>query len=674
MDPSYNIKPGQWLRNSIVERYPGLEQGEADLNHDGSISNNEIFEGDPNIIEDVVTYYTRNKHIIDQNVPLARWASRMDRGNFDVYNPLFDYLYLSLKTVPHDDVRRTIALAKDIIADYRVLGNPHASTEKMTGGVYRYLHDEGIAVGGTALMSDGLARGRMGRNAAAIFVMGVAYQLGHNVYSVPHPVADETDDPFCQLVGISPCPLYAPFNSSLPGHATFRHADGTIAELGLARFFGSLYTAHARAEMQFGGPAAARRLYRNAIAIDPDNVSLKYRFGSMLRKMGRFDEAIAFYTEMLVRNPGALDARINRGLARLEKKDFAGAVEEFRDIIKVHSDNARVHLHLARALNLQDKRGMAIAACNEAIAIDPRYGAAYLQLGRMMHEKGKRRKALNLYRKAYRLDGSLSDALYFQGVVYREWGNRGAGRHYFLKAINNDRRNAKAMYFNALGLYEQRRKNYTQAERYFTRATKRDPRYARGFANRADVRNFYLRKYFAARKDYERALAISPNLMYARVNLGFLLLHLKEPEQALIHSSKAVTIAPKNCDAHFLHGQVLFEHHKNKITSFEKPLLASLASFEKAVTCSGKRVNVEYLLWRGKAWFAKGNIAEALRDLDKAVELDPKYAEAYLLRSEVKKAKRDDWGAARDRTEGCTLKPALCPTQLPSRTLPPSSN
>jgi tetratricopeptide (TPR) repeat protein len=155
--------------------------------------------------------------------------------------------------------------------------------------------------------------------------------------------------------------------------------------------------------------------------------------------------------------------------------------------------------------------------------------------------------------------------------------------------------------------------------------------------------------------------------MYARINLGFLLLHLKEPAEALVHSSRAVATKPGYCEAHFLRGQALLAHHTGKITSFAKPLLASLAAFEKAITCAGKRVNAEYFLWRGKAWFAKGNIEESLHDLDKAVELDPKYAEAFLLRSDVKKAKGDDWGAAHDRTEGCTLKPKLCPTQLPKR-------
>lgn len=683
MTTPLDITPGQWLRNSILERYPLLLQEShpfsatgqraADLNHDGTIAKTEVFQGDVKNIDDVTAYYARNKAIIDQHVPFARWATSMDGEQFYVRNPLFDYAHLSLKTVPHEDVKNTLGLAKIIIDDYRVFGNPHASTEEAIDAIYQRLYDEGIAIGGTAVISEGLARGTMSRDAAAILVMGIAYQLGFDVYSAPNPEpAEDPDDAFCNFIGISPCPFSTLMTTPPAAGATLHYVDGTTSEVGLEWLFGSFYTAHAVMEGNRGTLGRARELYRTAIDIDQGNLSLHYRLGDVLRKMGRYDEAIGLYTEILARHPDALDARINRGLTRLEKKDFAGAEEEFRGVIRAHPDNAPAYLHLAKVLHVLDKKGEAIAMCKKAMALNPHYGAAHLRLGRMVHERGKRRAALGHYKKAHRLDGSLSDALYYQGIVYREWGKRGAARYYFNRAIRNDRGNAKAMYFNALGLYEQRRKNYTKAEWYFTQATRRDPKYAKGFANRADVRNFYLRKYFAARKDYQRALTIDPVLMYARVNLGFLLLHLKEPQEALIHSSRAIAIKPGYCEAHFLHGQVLFAHHKKKITSVTKPLLASLSAFEKAITCSSKRVNSEYFFWRARAWFAKGNLKEALHDLDKAIRIDPKYAEAFLLRSEVKKAKSDGWGAARDRTEGCSIKPSLCPMQFPSRTLPPS--
>jgi len=122
----------------------------------------------------------------------------------------------------------------------------------------------------------------------------------------------------------------------------------------------------------------------------------------------------------------------------------------------------------------KDDYDSAIAACDEAIKLDPNLVAAYINRGATYDSKGDYDRAISDYTEAIRLDPNLA-------VVYN---NRGAA-------------------YVSKGDYDRAISNYNEAIRL-------NPNYAVAYKNRGDV---YIGRgdYDKAIADFEAALRIDPN-------------------------------------------------------------------------------------------------------------------------------------------------------------------
>ena len=70
-------------------------------------------------------------------------------------------------------------------------------------------------------------------------------------------------------------------------------------------------------------PDEALQRFERALAINPDIVETRACVAHALRDLGRFDEAIAHYDEVLAADPEFADAVINRSYALLMQEDYA---------------------------------------------------------------------------------------------------------------------------------------------------------------------------------------------------------------------------------------------------------------------------------------------------------------------------------------------------------------
>ncbi len=97
--------------------------------------------------------------------------------------------------------------------------------------------------------------------------------------------------------------------------------------------------------------AAARKL----AGLQPDNASLHYNLGLVLRRRGREMEATAALNEALRLDPGHHNARFELGCALIETGDLAGAATCLDDYLKASPKDLDARLNAARiALRLGD--------------------------------------------------------------------------------------------------------------------------------------------------------------------------------------------------------------------------------------------------------------------------------------------------------------------------------
>jgi tetratricopeptide (TPR) repeat protein len=120
-------------------------------------------------------------------------------------------------------------------------------------------------------------------------------------------------------------------------------------------------TEEGRAEYARGSHPQALSAFERAAAARPLDPAVRFNVADGLYKNGRYDEAAALYKALGsdASSPVAAPARYNLGNTLFQKQDYKGAVQAYRDALRLApgADDARRNLELAlRALREQEEQ------------------------------------------------------------------------------------------------------------------------------------------------------------------------------------------------------------------------------------------------------------------------------------------------------------------------------
>lgn len=93
--------------------------------------------------------------------------------------------------------------------------------------------------------------------------------------------------------------------------------------------------------------------YRLALAAEPGNSGYLYDMGWVYYRKGMTDEALKIFTEASILSPDDPAGRTKIGWARLRRKEYQVAIEEFERALHVQSDYTFARFGLARALQAE---------------------------------------------------------------------------------------------------------------------------------------------------------------------------------------------------------------------------------------------------------------------------------------------------------------------------------
>ena len=161
---------------------------------------------------------------------------------------------------------------------------------------------------------------------------------------------------------------------------------------------------------QTGRVDEAAEQFRNALARKPDYAEAHYMLGTVLKQQGALSQAVSSFRESLKFQPNSIEAhrslgqtlkqlgqhdaaekelaeadRLNQrtadaqastfavsvGVQKLKAGDRAGAIERFREAIRLASDNPQAHYQLALALRQTGARAEASVHFAEARRLAP---------------------------------------------------------------------------------------------------------------------------------------------------------------------------------------------------------------------------------------------------------------------------------------------------------------
>jgi Tfp pilus assembly protein PilF len=187
-------------------------------------------------------------------------------------------------------------------------------------------------------------------------------------------------------------------------------------------------SALARAYREVGNLRRAIDLYRQAVALAPDDADAWYNLAAALEDGGAMREARAALEEVLKREPGRPEAHNALGVAYASEGNSDAAAAEFRRAIELDPRNARAYNNLGNLFRSMQRMDDAATAYRKAIELSPRYADALNGLGAVLVQQGRPQEALAAFDAALRVAPDFYEAQLNRGIALQIAGDREGAR------------------------------------------------------------------------------------------------------------------------------------------------------------------------------------------------------------------------------------------------------
>ena len=139
--------------------------------------------------------------------------------------------------------------------------------------------------------------------------------------------------------------------------------------------------------------------------------------GEELFEQGKFESAIAFYTDILGRDTNDLEARYNRGRAYEEFGATDKAILDYEFILEKDERHLNARLSLAQIYYKQGEYSKSVVFSSGALKFHQSSYHAHFLLARAKHHMGYTQAALKGYNAAIALKRDYGDAYLYRGAL-----------------------------------------------------------------------------------------------------------------------------------------------------------------------------------------------------------------------------------------------------------------
>ncbi len=162
-------------------------------------------------------------------------------------------------------------------------------------------------------------------------------------------------------------------------------------------------------------------LWRHALAVTPDNPSVRRNLGYALYEKGRFDDALAEYQKSLAMDPAQVFVHSNLGITLLAMGRRDEAVSHFETALKLNPEYKGAHSNLGVALLELSRADESLTHLQKALEIDPDFADARYNLGNTFLALRRAPEAIAQYQKAIELDPRDERALNNLAWILATW-------------------------------------------------------------------------------------------------------------------------------------------------------------------------------------------------------------------------------------------------------------
>ncbi|MBF0288373.1 MAG: tetratricopeptide repeat protein, partial [SAR324 cluster bacterium] len=132
----------------------------------------------------------------------------------------------------------------------------------------------------------------------------------------------------------------------------------------------------------------AIKVYKQVIALTPDDATIYNNLGMIHQQLGQLDRALIYYEESLLRHPKYTKALNNKGLVYMAKKNWKKAETTFLQSIAQDINQSESYTNLAILYKRMNRISDSFGMLNQVLAIYPRHAPAFYYLGQNYEAKG----------------------------------------------------------------------------------------------------------------------------------------------------------------------------------------------------------------------------------------------------------------------------------------------
>ncbi len=329
--------------------------------------------------------------------------------------------------------------------------------------------------------------------------------------------------------------------------------------------------------------------------------------GEELISKGNYKEAIPVLNTLIGADSTIHEAWFLRGVARYYQGDLPGAQNDFNKCLSLNPLFSQAYQYNAMLYQQTGQNDEAIESIRKAIELRPNSAQYLFTYGVILFQQEKFHDALTAFNRVINIDERIPDAWLNRGTTRLMLSDSTGAINDYSTAINLNPFSA-VPYVRRGALYAQQ-KNFTLAIHDLNQAIIIDSSLAQAYFTRALV-YYYQKQLNRALDDLSKVLQIENRNTLALFNRAIIHYETGNPESAIDDLTRLSSIIPTNVLVHYYLASIRYE---------------------------------------------RGYLSMAMETINKAIEVFPQFANAYLLRAEIKASKGDKRGAEADLAEGNRL-------------------
>ncbi len=394
---------------------------------------------------------------------------------------------------------------------------------------------------------------------------------------------------------------------------------------------------------------AVEMLYK-ALSLDNDNAEVLFQLGEIYALMHNYQRAAGYLEQVLAKNPEHRES-LNLIQKIFEKQNNYEKALEFAQKIfdfDKNSKNLQEIVKLSGKLHLTDKFSEYIDSpyCD----LDVIY-----EIAKALYENNKSSDAKKLLQNCQENNDNINILL---GKIYFDEGNIDGAKS-ILKKYNSMSDNPEIL--NYLGLFALDDMNFTEAVKYFSKASAINKNCAVYFYNLANA-YFFNGWMDEAQKAYSKAIYLAPDNIDYRYSLAYLYYEINAFDKCKKETDAILALNPNYCHANvlkalllnnqneFMQAKNILENNLKNYPDDEFTLLSlsktyvCLDMFEKAektILLVKSSENLNRISDLADIYIKEKKFDEALELADKIIGINPNYVYGYVLGAKISYLKGD---------------------------------